>query len=89
MASHGIRTTHQISCWKDSEKEFSFDILLSLQLVAALLDNVFVPQCVSYYVYDIEIQFRAVHYVRKSLVSSWEGIQLLPKVQGVMKPCNQ
>lgn len=31
-----------ISCWTSLEREFSFDISLSRQLVAASLDNVFV-----------------------------------------------
>lgn len=42
MVNGGIWKTHWISCWKSLGKEFRFDVLLSLPLVAALLDNVFV-----------------------------------------------
>lgn len=72
-------TTHYTSCWKYSGKEFSFDILLSRQLVAALLDNVFVLSCVSYYVYDVERQLRAARSITKSLESDWEGIPAVPQ----------
>ena len=42
--------------------------------MAALLDNVLVLYCASYYVYDVETQFRAVRYIMKSLDSGWEGM---------------
>lgn len=69
--THGIRATNEIPSWKYLEKEFSFDVVLSLQLVAALLDNALVLSCASYYVYDEETQFRAVRYTLKSL--EWLG----------------
>lgn len=68
-----------MSCWTCSEEEFSFDILLSRQLVAALLDNVFVLSCVSYYVYGAERQFRAARSVAKSLERGWEGVPAVPR----------
>lgn len=59
-----------MSRWTSLEREVSFDISLSHQLVAASLDNAFVLSCVSYYVYDAETHFRAVRYAVKSLESA-------------------
>ena len=88
MVNGGVWKTHWISCWRSLGKEFRFDILLSLPLVAALLDNVFVLSCVlimsTAEKHGLELSIR----LRSRWLAAGKEFQLFPKVQRSVKPRN-